>query len=320
MDEGRPGLMRQNQTDDELLRSYLLGELPEPEADRLEQRLLAEDELFDLMEALEAELLAASSRGELAPAERERVLRRLASSPQGRERLALAKALNTAADGLSKKAPAPILPFRPRAAAPKEVFQWAALAAAGLLMVAGFSWFSRQTPQAGSSGPVAVHERPAPASPVAPAPQEKPAPPASSSAQTLREPQRAPERVAEKQEAPAKRSEPVKAVFALSLMTLRGAEDIEEFHLPSGTDIAELQIDLEGVEASGSFHAAVRSKDKGTIWEKSGLKSRQLDWGTALVLDVPAGLLTPGKYEVAIKAGTEAEEMTKEFKVVSGHG
>lgn len=308
--------MRQNQIDDELVRSYLMGELPEPEADRLEERLLVEDELFDLMEALEAELLAACSRDELGPAERERVLSRLASSPQGRERLALAKALNMVADGLSKEAPAPVLPFHRRAAPPKAVFQWAALAAAGLLMVAGLSWFSRQTPQAGSSGPLAAHERPAPASPVAPAPQGKPIPPASN-AQTLREPQRTPERVAEKQEAPAKRSAPVKAVFALSLMTLRGAEEIEELHLPPGADIAELQIDLEGLEDSESFRAAVRSKDKGTVWEQSGLKSRPLDWTTAaLVLDIPAGRLVPGRYEVAVRIGTKPEEMTQEFQIV----
>jgi anti-sigma factor RsiW len=311
--------MRQNQMDDDLLRSYLLGELPEPEADRLEQRLLAEDELFDLMEALEAELLAASSRGELAPAERALVLRRLASSPQGRERLALAKALNTVADGPSKKAPSPVLSFRRRAAAPKAVFQWAALAAAGLLMVAGLSWFSRQASQEGSSGPLATHERPAPASPVAPAPEESPTSPAPGT-QPPREPQRTPERLAGKDDAATKRPEPVKAVLALSLTTLRGAEDIEEFPLPPGADIAEIQIDLEGLEDSGSFHAAVRSKDKGTIWEKSGLKSRRLDWGTALVLDVPAGLLTPGEYVVAVTAGTETEEMTQEFKVVSVNG
>jgi len=306
--------------DDELLRSYLLGELPEPEADRLEQRLLAEDELFDLMEALEAELLAAGSRGELPAAERERVLRRLASSPQGRERLALAKALNTVAEGLSKKAPSPVVPFRGHAAAPKAVFQWTALAAAGLLMVAGLSWFSRQAPQEGSSGPLATHERPAPASPVAPAPEESPAPPAPS-AQTPRQPQRViPERLAGKDDAATKRPELVKAVLMLSLTTLRGAEEVEELRLPPGADIAEIQIDLEGLEDSGSFHAAVRSKDNGTIWEKSGLKSRRLDWGTALVLEVPAGLLTPGEYEVAVTAGTETEEMTQEFKVVSDHG
>lgn len=116
------------------------------------------------------------------------------------------------------------------------------------------------------------------------------------------------------------RREPVKALLALSLMTLRGAEKVEELHLPPGADIAEIQIDLEGLEDSGSFHAAVRSKDRGTIWEKSGLESRRLDWGTALVLDVPAGLLTPGEYEVAVTAGTETEEMTQEFKVVSENG
>ena len=66
---------------------------PEEEADRLEQRLLAEDELFELAEAVEADLLAAADRGELTPAERERVQQRLAASPRGRERLALARVL-----------------------------------------------------------------------------------------------------------------------------------------------------------------------------------------------------------------------------------
>ena len=59
--------MRHEPTDDELLRSYLLGTLPEREADHLEGRLLAEDELFELSEAIEADLLAACDRGELAP-------------------------------------------------------------------------------------------------------------------------------------------------------------------------------------------------------------------------------------------------------------
>jgi hypothetical protein len=97
---------------------------------------------------------------------------------------------------------------------------------------------------------------------------------------------------------------------------LRGEEETQELRLPSGADIAEIQVDLEGLEDSESFHAAVRSKDRGTIWEKSGLEGRSLDWGRALVLDVRAELLTPGLYEVAVTAGAEAEEMTQEFKVV----
>src|SRR5215475_8548576 len=89
--------MNREPENDELLRSYLLGKLPEEDADRLEGRLLAEDDLFDLAEATEADLLLAADRGGLVPEERERVMRRLASSPQGLERLALARSLGRAA-------------------------------------------------------------------------------------------------------------------------------------------------------------------------------------------------------------------------------
>lgn len=298
--------MRQNPTDDELLRGYLLGRLQEPEADRLEQRLLAEDDLFDLLEALEAELLAAGSRGELAPAERERVFRRLASSPQGRERLALAQSLNRLAD----ERLAPVVPLHRRAAASKPVFQWTALAAAALLATAGLIWFTYQTPQGGEFAPRVAHERPAPARP-APVPpavpkKEEPAPQAS------------PDRLAVKEEgAPAKRSEPVKAVLAIALTTLRdaGAEP-EQLHLPSNAEVAEIQVDLEGLEDAGPFHASVRARGEEPVWEKNGLKPQKLDWGTALVLDVPARRLASGLYEVSVTSSAEPEEMTQEFRVV----
>src|SRR4051794_40681084 len=136
--------MRSNATDDELLRSYLLGELGEDETDGVERRLLAEDELFELSEAIEADLLAACAGDRLDPAERERIRQRLASSPRGRERLALARSLSTLADGA---AAAPVLPFARRApaAAPRSATRWTALAA-GLLAVAGLAWFALERP------------------------------------------------------------------------------------------------------------------------------------------------------------------------------
>ncbi len=302
--------MRQNPTDDELLRGYLLGELPEPEADRLEQRLLTDDDLFDLLEAIEAELLAAASRGELAPAERERVLRRLASSPEGRERLALARSLNAVAD---EKA-ASVVPFRPRAARSKPGVQWAALAAAGLIAAAGLFWFTQQTPQGGGSAPRAAYERPAPAHPVQPVPPEETAPPVAAAPEAP-EPSPTPDRLAGETGAAIQRSEPVKAVFQLALTSLRGAGDTEVFHLPVNAGRAEIQVDLEGLEDSGPFHAKVRGLDRGTVWEKDGLQAKRLDWGTALVLDIPADLLAPGRYEVAVTAGSEPE-MVQEFEIV----
>ncbi len=304
--------MKQNPTDDELLRSYLLGEIPAPEADRLEQRLLAEDDLFDLMEALEAELLASASRGDLAPAERERVLRRLASSPEGRERLALARSLNALAD----EKEAAVLPFRRRETSPKPVFRWAAaLAAAGLLAVVGLLSIPDRTPDDnGHQAPQITHDRPAPAQPV---PQRKSVPPTVIASPTP-EPSPTPDQLVRKAPEPrvAKKPEPVKAVFALALMTLRGAEETEEFSLPANAEVAEIQIDLEGLEDSGPFHAFLHNEEQGTVWEEDGLKAQKLSWGTALVLEIPAKSLKPGRYEVGVTIEGDSEAMTQEFDIV----
>lgn len=74
------------------LRRYLLGELAPPEAAAIEDRLFASDELFELAEAIEAELLDAEARGELTPAP-ESPLHRLRRSAWGRRRRDLSGAL-----------------------------------------------------------------------------------------------------------------------------------------------------------------------------------------------------------------------------------
>ncbi|MEO6194504.1 MAG: hypothetical protein ABIS20_15950 [Thermoanaerobaculia bacterium] len=284
--------MRQNPADDELLRSYLLGALPEEEADRLEQRLLAEDELFELSEAVEADLLAACARGELAPAERERVQQRLASSPRGRERLALAHALNTLA-GSSERAAAPVLPFHPRVATPaRPAFRWAALAAA-LLAAAGLSWYALERPHGGEAPPWVAQERPAPASPRAPeAPRGAPAP----------------------------KPEPTKAVFQLALMSLRGAEAAQKLRVRTGTDIVELQIGVEGMEDLKTFHLTLRNRKAETVWEGDGLEPVKLDGVRALVVDLPAGQIPAGTYEIQARGlthGGEPEDLSPlEIEVV----
>lgn len=291
--------MGQNPTDDELLRSHLLGELPDEEADRLERRLLAEDELFELAEAVEADLLAACARRELAPAERERVLQRLASSPQGRERLALARSLNAAAASRV----APVIPFaRPAPAPPRPAFRWAALAAS-FLAVAGLSWYAAERPHGGESPPWIARERPAPASPV----QAPPAP--------------APDRVVREKPAPPELS---KAVFPLARMSARGSAPARQLRVPSGTGIVELQIALTGKEDFKSFRVTLRHQNAETAWDRSGLTPRTLQGVRALVVDVPAARLPAGSYEIRIRGlapGREPEELSPlEIEVVSGKG
>lgn len=285
--------MRQNPSDDELLRSHLLGELPEDEADRLEQRLLLDDELFLLSEAIEAELLAAADRDELAPAERERVLRRLASSPQGRQRLALAHSLNQAAN------PAPadvVVPFPRRTTSP--AFRWGALAAA-LVAAAGLSWSLLSTPRGGDSPPVEVQERPATADAH---PATKPAAPV---------PPSLPETVP---------TEPSRVVFQLALMSLRGAEAAETLRIPAGSGLVELQLFGDDLESFQTFSVTVRDESGAAVWEKGGIRPKKRDLGPAVVVEVPAGRLPAGTYEIqtrGVAPGQEPEELAPlEVKVV----
>lgn len=283
--------MRSNATDDELLRSYLLGELSEDEAGALEGRLLAEDELFEQCEAIEADLLAEYAQGSLAPAERERVRQRLASSPQGRERLRLARSLNL----LAAREQAAVLPFvRRTAPIRRPVLRWAALAA-GLLAAAGLGWFTLEQSQTihrvspKHPGPKIVDTRPAhavPAPPRAPAPA---APPVAAA------------------------PKPVRAVFQLALTSLRGSESVEKLRVPARAGTVELQISVEGMEDLQSFNLTVRNRNGETVKAWTGHKPQSLNGVRALVVELPAEKLPAGRYEIqaqGLAPGSEPEDLS----------
>lgn len=269
--------------DDELLRSYLLGKLPDEDADRLEERLLADENLFDLAEAVELDLLAAADRGGIKPAEREEILRKLAASPRGRERLALARSLNILAD--EKAVERTVVPFPRRAPSfPPPAIHWMALAAS-LTMVVGlglFAWINRgNAPVA----PVTIsHRGQTPAPTPQPSPTPSPAPPST-------------------------------AMVMVSLMTTRGeTAPVEKLTLSPATQIAEIQIDAEGLDATKSFSMVIRRGGE-KIWNQSGLRITTLKWGPALVAKVAAQSLKAGKYEVAVTPEGGSEELTH-FDVV----
>jgi hypothetical protein len=286
--------------DDELLRSYLLGRLPEEDADTLERRLLAEDDLFELADDVELDLLAEIDQGAFSPEEREEVLRRLAASPRGLERLTLARSLKALATESKKVKPffrrAPI--FQPPA------IRWMALAAS-LVIVAGLVWLALQQASQATKGTsrIAV-QTPAPA----------PRPLALSRTETT--PQFKPDQ-------PAARKEPHRAVVPTAVMTLsfltsRGAE--ERTHLDLAPDIRriEIQIDADGLGDAKSFDIVVRTRDQGTlIMEKKELAPSTLSWGQGLVLHIPAERLPAGRYEIAVTP-RGGEEISQEFEVVAG--
>lgn len=116
------------QPDETLIRRYLLGDLPESEANSLEQQYFTDSEAFDQVWAVENDLVDDYVAGRLAAGDRGRFERRYLASPRHRERVATARALRAAG------AASP----RPRAI---PVLGWS-LAAALLLGLAGWLWQS----------------------------------------------------------------------------------------------------------------------------------------------------------------------------------
>jgi hypothetical protein len=207
-----------------------------------------------------------------------------------------------------------VVPFRHRVLAfPPSAIHWVALAAS-LLMLSGLGWFAwhnrAQAPAAASR--VAV-QTPAPVSPKLHAPEGVPLAPGLVSPPVEKAPKPASTPVA-----PRQRPHPAAGppdVLALTLMGLRGAdEEVAKLHLSPGSRMAELQIDMEGVDAK-SFDVAIHREER-TIWEESALKPVRMSGSPVLVVDVPAAFLPAGRYEIAVTAEGESEEMSQKFEVV----
>jgi anti-sigma-K factor RskA len=107
------------------LRAYLLGQAPEADAVRLEERLLEDDELFQVLESIEDDLFDAHARGQLTPAERDQFEARYGKYGE-RQRFARALAMRVSRGQVE--------PFRRRAA--RAYLAWAPLAAAAALILA----------------------------------------------------------------------------------------------------------------------------------------------------------------------------------------
>jgi hypothetical protein len=288
--------------DDELLRSYLLGKLPEEDANRLERRLLAEDDLFELADAVELDLLAAIDGGAFTPADREQILRKLAASPGGRERLAFARSLNAVA--LENARNSNVKRFSSWARVfPPPAIRWIALAAS-LVMVAILCQLAWQHgPQAPEGTSRIAVQTPA----LTPQSLAPVAPPLTTSL--------TPKPPPDAREKPHRTMPP--AILTLSFLTSRGAEESQKLQLAPGIRKVEIQIDAEGLEPAGSFDVVVRSREQGTVLEKKGLAIGSLSWGRGLALDIAAERLPAGRYEIAVTP-QGGEEIAQEFEVVAG--
>lgn len=281
---------------DELLRQYLLGRLETEERDLLEERLLREENLLEQAEAAEADLLDDYARGRLAPEEREQVAHRLASSPKGRERLALIQGLGTIANEKNGR----VLPFLKKVTSRPETRAAVAAIAAMLVIAVNFpSW-------------IAV-----PRVPLLPAPEKEfriawnPSVPPNWD--TIRDEQSGGETPIPPSLRPA-----ALLVIKLALGTLRGEGMIPARNVPPGTERVQLHLQLE--EADKDYYASFQATVRGTGPElrAADLEAREIGGRWTLVLDLDP-TLPEGMYEVEVSGVTAAGDVepiaTKEIEI-----
>jgi hypothetical protein len=299
--------MNHEMKDDEILRRYLLGGLEEEQEDEIEERLLKEGDLFELAEAVEGDLLAAAVRGELSPAERGRVLRRLASTPEGRTRLALARGLTSLS---RERAPAEVVAFRLLARPGAR----AAAVAASLVLAAGAFWLASQTVTMPHQPADNMIARGLPMEPAPQAPDARPSPVP---------PQQ--ERIAGQTPAPTPASgqkgtargaavqpEPAPFLLQLALTTVRSAgSNIPRLEIPPDVKEVEIRLPLTPDEPSTSFAAILRdASTQEEIRRKERIAAREVDGRRVIIFSVPSIELHPGLYEVEVRGtGPDGDEL-----------
>jgi hypothetical protein len=87
--------MALNEQDQARIKDYLLGKLSEDEREKIEERLMVEDALFEELEILKGELVEDYREGVLTRTERRSFENGFLSSPEGRQKQVFAAAIHT---------------------------------------------------------------------------------------------------------------------------------------------------------------------------------------------------------------------------------
>lgn len=303
--------------DDETLRRYLLGQLPEAERDALEDRLITDGEWRVEVDAVERDLIDDYVRGGLKADEGTSFERLFLPSERRREKVIIARAFTRAVsaspaaslNGESQIESRSWLSLFPNAR-PAIGF---ALAAALLLMVAGAVWvvFYRQRPAAEHAG----GERNAPrgeqaAVPVSPTPEETTARTKDSNPQTATAVNNATPGATPNQRV---QQTPSVASFLILPGSVRGSDDGQLLRIPALAQSVRLRLSLEGQPATGDVRAELRrlSAYGELVWGTRIVHAQRSPLGPVILMELPADKLRAGKYTALIKgAGPDGQVET----------
>ena len=303
--------------DHQVLIQYLIGSLPEAEAERLDELSISDDEFVSRLSAAENDLVDAYVRGELSGESLQQFRARYFSSQRGRDKVAFADALRlremrdetlqagAAAPGSSARFAAWLFRTVP---GPDPAWAWAGVAAL-TLVAAGYLLFAngrlQQELARAQSDRAALQSR-------------------------ARNLQRRLERERPADAGPAKaaevggpnpaKTEPLRIASLLLAPPTRGIGGVPRLAVPPATDAVALRLQLEADEFPRYRVALKAAASDRVLWRSEKLES-VLEGGARVVrVRVPAALLAPRHYSAeltGISPGGAAELLgTYSFAVV----
>lgn len=326
--------MTRRQPSEELMIRYLLDELSEAERGEFERLCFDDDQVFEELMAVEAELTDDYVCGELEGRRREQFERRVLRSPARRGDLELARLITghraaghdasepgtpTAARGRPSKWQAFLALLGPHRRAWQLSF--AAVFIVAIAVGVWMLWTRSQTgeiasvrPHAGMTPQVASPPptgREAQNSPPATAPSEDKSGSANvgatqqTSSNNGASASRAPQNRGRQTPAPPRGFVPT---FALVAGFERGEGGVNELKIPRGVDRVRLKIDLAGAEGQ-NLSATLRRVEGQQIFTWGDLKALPTKSGRALTLELPAATLSAGDYLLTLSgSGAQGRE------------
>jgi len=264
---------------------YLLGSLPEDEAECLDEQVITDDLVASRLRLLEDDLVDAYVSGALTGQTLRRFETFYLASPRRREKVAFARRLLAAVDGPRDAAAAVPPPTAAGRGVPARWFRWSSAAAAALSLATsvllvqdlrlsrGLREAERQT--------LAANQR------------------ASAMAGQLADQQRA-TAAAKQALVDARAAEPVAAIALVLLQQTRGVTSLPIIAVESGSRTVPLELRIDSAPLA-SYEVALRDPaTNGIVWRVARLMPRGMRNSPVVPVGIPAALLKPQHYALEL--------------------
>lgn len=272
--------------DQNRLRQFLLGALPEAEREAIEDRLLDDGDLFSALVTTEDDLIEEYARGELPPEQRAQMEKGLLSLPTMRRRAELLRTLQVPV----RTSDTSLFIEPKRSFFASRFWRFAAVAGA-LIVLAGAAWWliraRTNVPRVQDPVTAGVNQPATPTPSAVPLPTNTPAPEPTGGTK--------PPPVNENEVPPPPKQPSVATLVLVGGMT-RGEGVGAVLELDPEVTVVQIELTLESTDYR-QYRASLFDENGRQMWRSGVMRPR----GTAVTIGIPGVLFSAGDYRIKLE-------------------